>query len=60
MLINFEPAGRNRWDIRIDGRKKGVVVKERGKFVADLTRHVVPHTALDVICFFVAELNRQC
>lgn len=58
MLINFEPSGKNRWNLRIDGGKKGHIKKERGSFVATITRHV-HYTALDGICFFVAELNRQ-
>lgn len=57
-LTNFKPTGKNKWDIRIDGGKKGQVRKERGKFIAKLTRHV-PLPALDGICFFVSELNAQ-
>jgi hypothetical protein len=58
MLTNFRPVGKNCWDIRTPEGKRGQVRKQRGKYVARLTRPVDLHT-LDACCFFVAELNAQ-
>jgi len=60
MLTHFKPSGFNRWDIRVDGSKRGRIEIEkrgaRGLFVAVLTRQV-PNAAKDGICAFVGALN---
>jgi hypothetical protein len=56
MLTHFIPTGRNRWDLKVDGAKKGRIEKQRGSFVAILTRDV-SNAGKDGICFFLAELN---
>jgi hypothetical protein len=58
MFIHFKSADKNRWDIRIDGGKKGRIEKRRGSFVAILTRPV-DLAGLEGVCIFVAEKNSQ-
>jgi hypothetical protein len=60
LLTNYKPSGKDKWDIRVDGHKKGFIRKERGRFVARITRYVGWNfwDHLDGICFFVSELNR--
>ncbi len=56
MLTHFKTTGRNKWDIVVDGSKKGRIEKRRGRFTAILTRYTLNATT-DGICFFVADLN---
>lgn len=60
MLTQLKPSGTNRWDIKVQGSKRGRVEIEkrgaRGLFVATLTRHV-PNAVLDGVCAFVGALN---
>jgi hypothetical protein len=58
MLINYKPTGQNKWDVRVNGSKKGRIEKRRGSFVALLTRHVSLEV-LDSVTSFVAERNAQ-
>jgi hypothetical protein len=55
-VIHYIPTGKNRWDIRFDGGKKGRIQKERGRFVAVLTRSV-PNIVKDGVCAWLETLN---
>ena len=55
--LRYEPTGKNKWGVRIDGRKVGQIKKQRGRFVATLSR-TVGTAALSSICAFVGELDK--
>lgn len=56
LVIRFIPTGKNRWDIKVNGSKRGRLEKRRGAMVTVLTRPV-PVAVLDGVSAFVGALN---
>ena len=56
MRIHFKSTGKNRWNINVNGQKKGSIKRRRGSFVAQIRRFVDP-IVLHHVCKYVAGLN---